>query len=75
MTSLQEEFDSQRKPSGIPFDIWMTTLPKVEQDQWIAAAKDYGLSNAALVNIARSRGAAVSKEKMTSWRLGHGFTR
>ena len=75
MSTLQEEFDLRRIDAGIPFLKWLKTLPEVEQDQWEVAASDERLSNTALIDIARARGASVSKEKMAVWRSENGFTR
>jgi len=75
VTTLQEEFDSRRTKQRIPFAAWVKEQPENEQKMWFYAAKDRGLSSSALVDIAHKRGARVSRETMTSWRLENGFTR
>ncbi|WP_193510464.1 hypothetical protein [Cryobacterium sp. BB736] len=72
--SLKEKLaEASQTTQRDSFEIWLDTLPTAEREALIKFASHPGITHRAFVEIVKSEGAKVGREKVTAWRKSHGY--
>jgi len=75
VTKLSDQLDAIRKPTRPTLRQWLKTLNAEDSIEFEKAATDTDFSTATLTAFFKEKGVATSKDTVSAWRSGHGFTR
>lgn len=73
---LRDLFEAELHPTTqSALDVWVASLSDKDRDIVLTYAANRELSHQGFLRIVKAQGVRVSKDKVSEWRRGHGFSR